>query len=450
MEEIPRIIEHPPSLESFNEPNEENVSQYLKSIAYFHQLAIEAQELCDNDFIFPLQELFLDSVDDETILQQLQLNNEAFNEFVELAIEALEIPEESSEEEETETETLSEENDEEEEVSGDEEELEDGEFDEIEEVVEEEEEEDFDDGIEAIQNRINELEDSIIAEKTWAMKGEATAHDRDRNSLVDFEGISFDMGALTKPVLTADHEEHVNEVIKERIAASLYDDVVRIVLEEKNDGPVKELSTTKSAKSLSEIYADQYAEQKAQMTGAKTEAQIRNQVQQQELIEEWEKLSWALDSLSNFYYVPPPPTKEKISINTSASAVVMEDITPGTVSSAQVVAPEQIVSKMAKTGVTDDEATHDDRRRIRGQQKRIQSRQAEEKRERDALKQKDIDNNRAAVVKMGAKDAAAVISKGLRGVTVMEEDSSANFFKSGSSLKQIEEQRKKDLEKATI
>ena len=122
----------------------------------------------------------------------------------------------------------------------------------------------------ALKEQIAALEAENVAPKKWTLSGEVSARNRSQNSLLE-EDLDFERVVKAVPVVTEEVIQELEEMIRSRIVANDYDDVVRRrPMDEKPFLPSKliHLQDTKSAQSLAEIYEDEYsAAQKGVVAG---------------------------------------------------------------------------------------------------------------------------------------------------------------------------------------
>ena len=108
------------------------------------------------------------------------------------------------------------------------------------------------------------------------------------------------------PVVTEEVVQELEEMIKSRILADNYDDVVRRrPLDEKPFLPSKliHLQDTKSARSLAEIYEDEYsAAQNGGVAGEDRDGKLKKE--HEEIERQWEKVCAKLDALCNAHFTP--------------------------------------------------------------------------------------------------------------------------------------------------
>ena len=157
----------------------------------------------------------------------------------------------------------------------------------------------------ALKEQIAALEAENVAPKKWTLTGEASARNRPQNSLLE-EDLDFERVMKPVPVVTEDVVQELEEMIKSRILANNYDDVVRRrPLDEKPFLPSKliHLQDTKSAQSLAEIYEDEYSiAQNGGVAGEDRDGKLKKE--REEIERQWEKICAKLDALCNAHYTP--------------------------------------------------------------------------------------------------------------------------------------------------
>lgn len=75
------------------------------------------------------------------------------------------------------------------------------------------------------KKKIAAIEEQIIAEKPWQLRGEISAHSRPLNSLL-FEDVNFEQ-QIKAPKITPETTEGLEALIKQRIKDNKFDDPVR-------------------------------------------------------------------------------------------------------------------------------------------------------------------------------------------------------------------------------
>jgi len=149
------------------------------------------------------------------------------------------------------------------------------------------------------------LEAENVAPKKWTRAGEVSARNRPQNSLLE-EDLDFERVMKPVPVVTEEVVQELEEMIKSRILANSYDDVVRRrPLDDKPFLPSKliHLQDTKSTQSLAEIYEDEYsAAQNGGVAGEDRDGKLKKE--HEEIERQWEKITAKLDALCNAHFTP--------------------------------------------------------------------------------------------------------------------------------------------------
>lgn len=236
-----------------------------------------------------------------------------------------------------------------------------------------------------ITDEIRRLEAANVAKKEWMLSGEARAPERPLNSLIE-EDLDFERIGKPVPVVTTEISESIEELIKRRILAKEFDEIIRrrpgTVGAQDSRKPRFELDDSKAQQSLAETYeADHlratdpnYIDPKNQKLN-KEHAEITNL---------WKEISGQLDTLSNWHYKPKAP-QANINVVTDVGTVMMEDARPsagGAVSESTALAPQEIYALgndnkaagevVLKTGasIAKDEMTREEKAKLRRQQKK--------------------------------------------------------------------------------
>lgn len=228
-----------------------------------------------------------------------------------------------------------------------------------------------------IQRQIQQLEKEAVAEKKWALKGEAQSKDRPQDALLE-EDVEFDRTSKPVPVITTEVTESLEDMIRGRIKDKKFDDLPRRVMtgsDQKSYKPEFQLSDQKSSKSLAEIYEDDYK-------GVAEDTVVNEELEKEhdEISEMFNSLFYKLDALSSAHFIPKP-SKKSLEVRVETPAVSMEETQPLTMSTEQSLAPQEIyrVGKgenpnevKLKNGmpVAKEELTRDDKQRLRRAMKR--------------------------------------------------------------------------------
>lgn len=227
---------------------------------------------------------------------------------------------------------------------------------------------------EHINKEIKSLEDELVAEKKWSMKGEVKSDQRPEDSLLtDKESFQFDRVSKPVPIITEEITETIEDLIRKRIKNDEFNDLPKRFLNDviKPQKERVEVPETKSTKSLAEIYEDKY-------TGNETnEKEEKINKDHQEITELFNKLNYKLDSLTSFNFIPKPHENKVIEIKNNT--INMEDSQPEFVSNENRLAPQEIFNKSKgdneislKSGLsyTKDELSRPEKQRLRRAMKR--------------------------------------------------------------------------------
>ncbi|XP_014373712.2 U3 small nucleolar ribonucleoprotein protein MPP10 [Alligator sinensis] len=218
---------------------------------------------------------------------------------------------------------------------------------------------------EKMSEKIKSLEEELLKEKPWQLKGEITGQKRPENSLLE-ETVLFDHAVRMAPVITEETTLQLEDIIKQRIKDRAWDDVVRKEKPKEEAFEYKKrltLDHEKSKLSLAEIYEQEYLKLNQQKI---EEEEDPEHIEIQKMMD---SLFVQLDALSNFHFTPKPPVPE-IKIVSNLPAISMEEVAPVAVSDAALLAPEEIKEKNKAGDVkTDSEKTSTDKKRERRKKK---------------------------------------------------------------------------------
>jgi U3 small nucleolar RNA-associated protein MPP10 len=235
-----------------------------------------------------------------------------------------------------------------------------------------------------IADEIRRLEAANVAKKEWMLTGEARAVERPVNSLIE-EDLDFERVGKPVPVVTNETTEDIEELVKRRILAKEFDEVIRrrpgaADVESSRRGRF-ELADTKPQQSLAEMYeADHLKATDANYVDPKNQKLMREHAEVTDL---WKEISSKLDLLCNLNYKPQTP---QISINvvSDAPTIMMEDARPtagSAVGGPSALAPQEIYAPgddgrvagevVLKTGavISKDEMSREEKARKRRQKK---------------------------------------------------------------------------------
>ncbi|KAL1872637.1 hypothetical protein VTK73DRAFT_1441 [Phialemonium thermophilum] len=195
---------------------------------------------------------------------------------------------------------------------------------------------------------IRKLEAEAVAKRAWTLSGEAAAVDRPVNSLLE-EDLDFEHAGKPVPVITEEVSESIEELIKRRIIAQEFDEIIRRRPDALGDAAsarrgLVELDDSKGKQSLAEIYEEEYVKKTNPDTYvSKADEKLRQEEQEVERM--WKDISAKLDALSSWHYKPKPPAPT-LTVVADAPTIAMEDAQPTTAQGVgggeSMVAPQEV------------------------------------------------------------------------------------------------------------
>jgi len=199
-----------------------------------------------------------------------------------------------------------------------------------------------------IGEEIRRLEAASVAKREWTLAGEARAADRPLNSLLE-EDLDFERTG--KPVLevTAEVSESIEELIKRRILAQEFDEVIRRRPDslDASSGTRRgafELDDSKPQQSLAEMYEEEHVKNHNPDTYV-SKADEKARKEEKEIETMWKEISAKLDALSSWSY-KPKPAAPSLTVVSDVATVAMEDAQPTTASGISggesMLAPQEI------------------------------------------------------------------------------------------------------------
>ncbi|NXR29307.1 MPP10 protein, partial [Cinclus mexicanus] len=257
---------------------------------------------------------------------------------------------------------------------------------------------------EKMSKKIKGLEEALLEEKPWQLKGEVTGQKRPENSLLE-ETVLFDHAVRMAPVITEETTFQLEDIIKQRILDEAWDDVVPKEKPKEEAFEYKKrisLDHEKSKLSLAEIYEQEYMKLHQQKT------EEEENPEHKEIQEMMDSLFQKLDALCNFHFTPKPPVPE-VKIVSNLPAISMEEVAPVAVSDAALLAPEEIMKKNKAGDVkTDAEKTPTDKKReLRRKKLRKRMRQREKEKRQKLLEKMKPEQG----TKLSKKAAAAKLKR---------------------------------------
>ncbi|KAI0439326.1 Mpp10 protein-domain-containing protein [Xylaria telfairii] len=183
-----------------------------------------------------------------------------------------------------------------------------------------------------LAEEIRKLEAANVAKKDWTMSGEARAIERPMNSLLE-EDLDFEHAGKPVPVITPDVNESIEDLIKRRILAREFDEVIRrrpdaAELSSNTRRGLANVDDTKSKQGLAEIYEEEHIKNaNPDSYVSKSDEKLRKE--EQEIEQMWKEISSKLDALSSWHY-RPKPVAPTLTIVPDVATISMEDAQPTT------------------------------------------------------------------------------------------------------------------------
>ena len=193
---------------------------------------------------------------------------------------------------------------------------------------------------------ISKLEAANVAKRDWTLSGEARAADRPLNSLLE-EDLEFERAGKPIPVITAEVSEDIEALIKRRILARDFDEVIRrrpgdLVTGKDIRRGRFELDDSKPQQSLADIYEAEHLEN-VDPEGHVSKRDEKLKEEQEVIKKLWADVSAKLDALSSWHYKPKPP-EANINVVADVPTISMEDARPSAGGDAgeSMLAPQEI------------------------------------------------------------------------------------------------------------
>lgn len=195
---------------------------------------------------------------------------------------------------------------------------------------------------------IRRLEAASVTKRDWTLSGEARAADRPINSLLE-EDLDFERAGKPVPVITNEVSEDIEAMIKRRILAREFDEVIRrrpdnLATETIRRGRF-ELDDTKPQQSLAEIYEAEHLRTSNPDTYMDaTSTKLKQDTDAAQAL--WKEVCAKLDALCSLHYRPKPP-EASIRVVADVPAISIEDARPSAGAdmgggAASMLAPQEI------------------------------------------------------------------------------------------------------------
>ncbi|VDP91493.1 unnamed protein product [Echinostoma caproni] len=255
--------------------------------------------------------------------------------------------------------------------------------------------EDFEALQEQLEWETGRMEERMLDEKPWYMKGEIVAQERAENTVLE-EHLDVQRHGKFKPPPA--NEDAIQDFIKKAIKEQSYDSPT---FKRKEQLPQKAQSTIVqdvTQKSLVEDYENLLA--KNNILEKEQEDPVKNAIQK-----EISELFEALDSLSHLHFVPYKHLPE-VNVIQNQSALIMEEAGPTAIATGEMLAPEEICPPRGEVITGLSERTTTDKRRHRRKLMRIRAKRMKHKAGSDLSKDKKA--ALAKVIRMAHKPGSKV------------------------------------------
>lgn len=200
----------------------------------------------------------------------------------------------------------------------------------------------------ALTAEIRKLEAAAVAKRDWTLSGEARAADRPINSLLE-EDLEFERAGKPIPIITQEVSEDIEALIKRRILAREFDEVIRRRPGNLATGGPNvrrgrfELDDTKPQQSLAEVYEAEHLKT-IDPTSYMDKRDEKLKREHAKIEQMWQDVSSKLDALSSWHYKPKPPSAT-INVVADVPTISMEDARPaagGDVGGESMLAPQEV------------------------------------------------------------------------------------------------------------
>ncbi|KAL1891556.1 U3 snoRNP protein [Ceratocystis pirilliformis] len=235
-----------------------------------------------------------------------------------------------------------------------------------------------------LAEEIRKLEAAAVEKRQWTLSGEAAAVDRPANSLLE-EDLDFEYAGKPVPMITPEVTEGIEDMIKRRILAREFDEVIRrrpdTAVADTRRGLV-EIDDTKSKKGLAEIYEEEHIKN-ANPDSYISQSDEKTQREEREVEAMWKSVCAKLDALSSWHY-KPKPAEPSLTVVSDVATVAMEDAMPTTaqgVTNDSAIAPQELYKTSGATAAKGElvtrsglplarqELSRDERQRMRRRDK---------------------------------------------------------------------------------
>jgi U3 small nucleolar RNA-associated protein MPP10 len=256
-----------------------------------------------------------------------------------------------------------------------------------------------------IAAEIRRLEAANVAKRDWTLSGEARAADRPMNSLIE-EDLEFERAGKPVPVITAEVSEEIEQLIKRRIIAREFDEVIRRRPEaigaasETRRGRV-EIDDTKPQQGLADEYEQEHL--KSTDPGYVDRRSEATKKQHAEIDRLWKEVSSQLDLLSNLHF-KPKRVEAEIKTVEDKPVISMEDARPVGVGGEESMLAPQEIYRPGEDGKVAGEVVRKHGANVSKEELTREEKLRRRRREKERQKKAKGSNATVAAQKQGRKD----------------------------------------------
>ena len=217
------------------------------------------------------------------------------------------------------------------------------------------------------EDEMDRLEQKLISEKPWQLKGEVQSKNRPRDSLLD-EELDFELARNPVPqTQTKVVTDEIENIIKQRILDMVYDDVKpKRALDKLNTktAPQDFMDYEKSKKSLAELYEEDF---KREVLHIPINTELERA--KKEITVVFRKLCYNLDLMSSLHPVAKPVVRDIEVKRSDTPALVMEEILPFGINKEVLSNPTEVFDPKNTNLKAKEEMTKSDKNNLRKRHK---------------------------------------------------------------------------------
>ncbi|XP_026680358.1 U3 small nucleolar ribonucleoprotein protein MPP10-like [Diaphorina citri] len=236
---------------------------------------------------------------------------------------------------------------------------------------------------ERLKKKIESLEEDLVSEKPWQMKGEVSAMKRPQNSLLE-EVVEFDLTTRPAPEITEETTLKLEDIIRQRIKDKAWDDVERKI--KPVDTPQESIGCNKFFNlDLGTDHTKEYLKQAESTTANPLDEKPEEVPLDDKISTDHTKVIQKRRPGSLGVPYTPKMVLPEIRIVNNTPAIEMEEVAPVTSTDATLLAPEEVKSKHKGELMSKEERTDTDKKRERRKKKIKQKVKQKARQDKDKL-----------------------------------------------------------------